>query len=128
MKISRQFTSSEKSPYDEIEFKEVTSEILNPDGSVVFKLENIQVPSKWSQVASDIIAQKYFRKAGVPNKTISRVERNIPAWLMAKDPDTEADGLSYGSETSSTQVFDRLAGTWTSVSYTHLTLPTKRIV
>ena len=90
MKISRQFTSSEKSPYDEIDFKEVTSEILNPDGSVVFKLENIQVPSKWSQVASDIIAQKYFRKAGVPNKTISRVERNIPAWLMAKDPDTES--------------------------------------
>ena len=113
MKISRQFTSPEKSPYDEIEFKEVTSEILNPDGSVVFKLENIQVPSKWSQVASDIIAQKYFRKAGVPNKTISRDERNIPTWLMAKDPDTEASDLSFGSETSSTQVFDRLAGTWT---------------
>ena len=113
MKISRQFTSPEKSPYDEIEFKEVTSEILNPDGSVVFKLENIKVPSKWSQVASDIIAQKYFRKAGIPNKTVSREERNIPTWLMAKDPDTEAEDLSFGSETSSTQVFDRLAGTWT---------------
>ena len=113
MKISRQFTSPERSPYDEIEFKEVTSEILNPDGSVVFKLENIKVPSKWSQVASDIIAQKYFRKAGIPNKTVSREERNIPTWLMAKDPDTEAEDLSFGSETSSTQVFDRLAGTWT---------------
>ena len=113
MKISRQFTSPEKSPYDKIEFKEVTSEILNPDGSVVFKLENIKVPSKWSQVASDIIAQKYFRKAGIPNKTVSREERNIPTWLMAKDPDTEAEDLSFGSETSSTQVFDRLAGTWT---------------
>ncbi|MDB9818440.1 vitamin B12-dependent ribonucleotide reductase [Pelagibacterales bacterium] len=113
MKISRQFTSPEKSPYDEIEFKEVTSEILNPDGSVVFKLENIKVPTKWSQVASDIIAQKYFRKAGIPNKTVSREERNIPTWLMAKDPDTEAEDLSFGSETSSTQVFDRLAGTWT---------------
>ena len=113
MKISRQFTSPEKSPYDEIEFKEVTSEILNPDGSVVFKLENIKVPSKWSQVASDIIAQKYFRKAGIPNKTVSREERNIPTWLMAKDPDTKAEDLSFGSETSSTQVFDRLAGTWT---------------
>ncbi|MDA9137511.1 vitamin B12-dependent ribonucleotide reductase [Pelagibacterales bacterium] len=113
MKISRQFTSPEKSPYDEIEFKEVTSEILNPDGSVVFKLENIKVPSKWSQVASDIIAQKYFRKAGIPNKTVSREERNIPSWLMAKDPDTKAEDLSFGSETSSTQVFDRLAGTWT---------------
>ena len=113
MKISRQFTSPEKSPYDEIEFKEVTSEILNPDGSIVFKLENIKVPSKWSQVASDIIAQKYFRKAGIPNKTVSREERNIPTWLMAKDPDTEAEDLSFGSETSSTQVFDRLAGTWT---------------
>ena len=113
MKISRQFTSPEKSPYDEIEFKEVASEILNPDGSVVFKLENIKVPSKWSQVASDIIAQKYFRKAGIPNKTVSREERNIPTWLMAKDPDTEAEDLSFASETSSTQVFDRLAGTWT---------------
>ena len=113
MKISRQFTNPEKSPYDEIEFKNVTSQILNPDGSVVFKLEDIQVPSKWSQVASDIIAQKYFRKAGVPNKTISREERNIPSWLMAKDPDTEAEDLSFGPETSSTQVFDRLAGTWT---------------
>ena len=113
MKISRQFTSPEKSPYDEIEFKEVTSEILNPDGSVVFKLENIKVPSKWSQVASDIIAQKYFRKAGIPNKTVDREERNIPTWLMAKDPDTKAEDLSFGSETSSTQVFDRLAGTWT---------------
>jgi len=113
MKISRQFTNPEKSPYDEIEFKNVTSQILNPDGSVVFKLEDIQVPSKWSQVASDIIAQKYFRKAGVPSKTISREERNIPSWLMAKDPDTEAEDLSFGPETSSTQVFDRLAGTWT---------------
>ena len=54
MKISRQFTSSEKSPYDEIEFKEVTSEILNPDGSVVFKLENIQVPSKITQAPKSI--------------------------------------------------------------------------
>ena len=71
------------------------------------------MPSKWSQVASDIIAQKYFRKAGVPNKTISREERGIPSWLMAKDPDTEAEDLSFGPETSSTQVFDRLAGTWT---------------
>jgi len=113
MKISRQFTNPEKSPYDEIEFKNVTSQILNPDGSVVFKLEDIQVPSKWSQVASDIIAQKYFRKAGVPSKTISREERNIPSWLMAKDPDTEAEDLSFGPETSSTQVFNRLAGTWT---------------
>ena len=94
MKISRLFTSPEKSPYSEIEFKEVTSEILNPDGSVVFKLENIQVPSKWSQVASDIIAQKYFRKAGVPNKIVKREERNIPSWLMAKDPDTNAEDLS----------------------------------
>ena len=75
-------------------------------------------PRTWSQVAADILAQKYFRKAGVA-KQLKRVEENdVPSWLWRSVPDEKAmKGLSeaerYGSETDSRQVFDRLAGTWT---------------
>ena len=66
MRIERHYTNEGVSPYDAIEFRTTTSEIRNPDGSIVFRLEDVQVPAAWSQVAADIIAQKYFRKAGVP--------------------------------------------------------------
>jgi ribonucleoside-diphosphate reductase alpha chain len=52
--------------YADIEFRKATSEIRNPDGSIVFRLADIDVPAQFSQVAADILAQKYFRKAGVP--------------------------------------------------------------
>ena len=65
MRIERKFTETGKSPYDAIPFRESASEIRNPDGSVVFALERFSVPADWSQVAADILAQKYFRKAGV---------------------------------------------------------------
>jgi ribonucleoside-diphosphate reductase alpha chain len=98
--------------------KAATSEIRNPDGSVVFRLENIEVPEVWSQVASDVLAQKYFRKAGVPMR-LKRVEENdVPSWLWRSVPDEAAlAGLPEkertGSEMSAKQVFDRLAGCWT---------------
>ena len=57
MRIERRFTKPGQSPYAEIAFREVTSEIRNPDGSVVFRLEGIKVPGHWSQVAADILAQ-----------------------------------------------------------------------
>jgi hypothetical protein len=60
MKIARRFTTAGQSPYAEIKFRDATSEIKNPDGSIVFKLENFQVPAHWSQVAADILAQKVF--------------------------------------------------------------------
>ena len=66
MKIARRFTEAGKSPYDSIPFRQATSEIKNPDGSVVFRCADFGVPEHWSQVAADILAQKYFRKAGVP--------------------------------------------------------------
>ena len=66
MRIERRYTKQDQGPYGELEFRRATSEIKNPDGSVVFRLENIDVPATWSQVATDILAQKYFRKAGVP--------------------------------------------------------------
>ena len=67
MKFTRHFTRDDwKTPYDAFTFESRKSEIKNPDGSRVFLMENVKVPSGWSQVATDIIAQKYFRKAGVP--------------------------------------------------------------
>ena len=118
MKIDRRFTSAAEDRYASIEFRSATSEIRNPDGSVVFKLENIAIPASWSQVAADIIAQKYFRKAGVA-RALKKVEENsVPSWLWRSVPDEAAlaklpEAERFGSEMDSRQVFDRLAGTWT---------------
>src|SRR5680860_464553 len=117
MRIQRRFTEPGRSPYAGIEIRESGSEIKNPDGSVVFALERFSVPARWSQVAADILAQKYFRKAGVPAK-LKRVEENsVPSWLWRSVPDTEAlealpEADRFGSEVDARQVFDRLAGTW----------------
>jgi ribonucleoside-diphosphate reductase alpha chain len=118
MQISRRFTEAGKSPYDSIPFRRATSEIRNPDGSIVFRLEGFMVPEHWSQVAADIIAQKYFRKAGVP-KCLKRIEETqVPSWLWRSVADERAlmdlpAEERHGGESDSRQVFDRLAGTWT---------------
>lgn len=98
------------------------SRIMNPDGAVVFEAASVEVPETWSQVALDIIAQKYFRKAGVPRITKAVPEKGIPLWLQHRVPDTEAleklpEEERYGGETSAQQVFHRLAGTWTYWGY-----------
>ncbi|CUH88705.1 Vitamin B12-dependent ribonucleotide reductase [Phaeobacter sp. CECT 5382] len=110
MKIERKFTKSGQDAYSNLDFISATSEIRNPDGSIVFRLENIEVPSSWSQVASDVIAQKYFRKAGVPERLKKVPEADVPEFLWR----SVADGkdVATGGETSSKQVFDRLAGAW----------------
>jgi ribonucleoside-diphosphate reductase alpha chain len=118
MRIERHYTEADKSPYEAIEFRKATSEIRNPDGSIVFRLADIDVPASWSQVASDIIAQKYFRKAGVPAKLKKFEENDVPSWLWRSVPDEKAlaglpEDERSGPETDSRQVFDRLAGTWT---------------
>lgn len=118
MRVTRFFTRENKSPYETIEFRTTASEIRNPDGSVVFRLEAMQVPADWSQVACDVLAQKYFRKAGVPAK-LKRVEENtIPSWLWRSVADQDAlkalpADARYTGESDATQVFDRLAGAWT---------------
>ncbi|MER8800123.1 vitamin B12-dependent ribonucleotide reductase [Mesorhizobium sp. M0998] len=118
MRIERRFTKPGQSAYAEIEFRKALSEIKNPDGSVVFRLDNIDVPAQFSQVAADILAQKYFRKAGVPARLKKVEETQVPSFLwrsvadeaeLAKLPEAER----YGSEIDARQVFDRLAGTWT---------------
>ncbi|WP_036290777.1 vitamin B12-dependent ribonucleotide reductase [Methylosinus sp. PW1] len=117
MKIERRHTTAGQSPYADIEFRAARSEIRNPDGSVVFSLENIDAPADWSQVAIDVLAQKYFRKAGVPARLKRVEEHEVPSFLWRSVPDSEALALlpkaeRYSSETSAREVFDRLAGAW----------------
>ena len=90
MRIERRNTTAGQSPYAGIDFRLTTSEIKNPDGSVVFHLENVEVPKFWSQVASDVLAQKYFRKAGVAAKLKKVEEESVPSWLWRSVPDAEA--------------------------------------
>jgi ribonucleoside-diphosphate reductase alpha chain len=118
MRIERRYTKEGQSPYADIAFRLTTSEIRNPDGSVVFHAENVEVPEQWSQVASDVLAQKYFRKAGVPTRLKKVEEETVPSWLWRSVADDEAlkelpDAERSTGEVSCKQVFDRLAGTWT---------------
>ena len=118
MRIERRFTKAGQSPYADIKFRLTTSEIRNPDGSIVFHADNVEVPEQWSQVASDVLAQKYFRKAGIPAHIRKVEEETVPSWLWRGVPDEKAlAGLPeterFIGEQSCKQVFDRLAGTWT---------------
>jgi ribonucleoside-diphosphate reductase alpha chain len=117
MRITRRFTEAGKDVYEDIEFRKTTSEIRNPDGSVVFRAENLEVPAAWSQVAADVLAQKYFRKRGIASKLKRVEEPDVPSFLWRSFPDEKAmkkepaENWNKG-ETSARQVFDRLAGTW----------------
>src|SRR6056297_3198653 len=110
MKIEHKFTTAGKDAYAALEFVTTSSEIRNPDGTTVFKLDQVEVPAGWSQVASDVIAQKYFRKAGVPEKLEKVAEEGVPEFLWRSAP--AKDNTGFGGETSAKQVFDRLAGAW----------------
>jgi ribonucleoside-diphosphate reductase alpha chain len=115
MKFSRTY-SAPGEPYAGIAFEPRTSRIVNPDGKVVFEAKDIQIPAGWSQVATDILAQKYFRKAGVPDKTVSVAEEGVPEWLWRSEAAPDA---AFGSETDARQVFHRLAGCWTYWGFKH---------
>ncbi len=117
MRIERRFTTEGQSAYAGIEFRQTNSEIRNPDGSIVFRLEEIDVPASWSQVACDVLAQKYFRKAGVPAHLKKVEENSVPSWLWRSVPDDAAladlpEEERFGGETTGKQVFNRIAGTW----------------
>src|SRR6187200_2467624 len=106
MRIERRYTKEGQSAYADIKFRLTTSEIKNPDGSVVFKLDNVEVPESWSQVASDVLAQKYFRKAGVPARLMKVEENDVPSFLWRSVPDEAAlaslpEDQRLGSEISS---------------------------
>jgi ribonucleoside-diphosphate reductase alpha chain len=110
MKIKRHYTAAGRDPYEGIRFVPRTSRIVNPDGTVVFEAKDVLVPEHWSQVAVDILAQKYFRKAGVPKETRPVAEDGVPEWLQRR---TAVEGAQTGGETDARQVFHRLAGCWT---------------
>ncbi|MDO5647261.1 vitamin B12-dependent ribonucleotide reductase [Paracoccus sp. (in: a-proteobacteria)] len=117
MKIERRFTTDKSGAYGDIAFTTTTSEIRNPDGSIVFHNDQVEVPQGWSQVASDVIAQKYFRKAGIPAALKRVKEKGVPEFLWRSVPDEAAlaqlpENARFGGETSARQVFDRLAGAW----------------
>lgn len=117
MRIERRFTTAESGAYGALSFTTTTSEIRNPDGTVVFRNDAVEVPQGWSQVASDVIAQKYFRKAGVPARLKRVKEKGVPEFLWRSVPDEEAlaalpQEARFGGESSARQVFDRMAGAW----------------
>jgi len=101
MKIARLFTFPGENVYDRFDYTLRTSVLRNPDGSKVFEMNDVEVPVSWSQVAADILAQKYFRKTGVP-------QRDAEGNLMIGE-----DGRPVtGSENSIKQVAHRLVGCW----------------
>ena len=89
LQFPRRFTCEDVNVFDLFEYDYRTSVIRNPSGEVVFEMTNVEVPKQWSQIATDILAQKYFRKAGVP----------------------QTDGR-LGRETSAKQVAHRMANCW----------------
>ncbi len=111
MRFHRLFTRDGQDPYDGITFEPRSSVIRNPDGSVVFEMHNVMVPAHWSQVATDILAQKYFRRAGVPRELRRVPEPGVPEWLWRSEPAHPDTPL--GGEHDARQVFHRLAGCWT---------------
>ncbi|MBL8792571.1 MAG: vitamin B12-dependent ribonucleotide reductase [Planctomycetia bacterium] len=110
MQITRRYTVAGQDPFASFTFAPRVSRIANPNGSVVFEMTNILAPEGWSQVAVDVLAQKYFRKAGLPTRTEKVPEEGVPEWLQRNRP---ADDDASGQETDARQVFRRLAGCWT---------------
>jgi len=101
MKINRRFTHSGQSAFDSVTYERRTSRIANPDGSVVFEMNDAEIPAQWSQLATDIMVSKYFRKAGVP-----QTDEN---GQVVRD---HAGNVVTGPEKSAKQVMNRLAGCW----------------
>ncbi len=109
MKFRRTY-SAPGEPYAGLTFEPRTSRIVNPDGSVIFEANDVMVPAGWSQVAVDVLAQKYCRKAGVPTELQRIPEDGVPEWLWRSEPSGDTD---FSAERDSRQVFNRLAGCWT---------------
>ncbi len=118
MQIKRHFTRNGESPYEGITFKTVSSELRSADGKVMSRVADFKAPESWSQVACDILARKYFRRAGIPVATQLAAEPDVPGWLQRREPHKKAlDKLPKSERTrgenDAREVFDRLAGCWT---------------
>jgi len=86
LQFERRFTKDNVSPFDQFEYDYRDSVIKNPKGEKVFEMTNVEVPKQWSQIATDILAQKYFRKAGVPQ----------PDGSLGRETTVKQVGTSYG--------------------------------
>jgi ribonucleoside-diphosphate reductase alpha chain len=111
MQIKRHYTTANGDPFASFTFIKRNSRIANPDGSVVFEMKDLLAPESWSQVAVDVLAQKYFRRAGLPRQSERVPEEGVPEWLQRTVP--VAGDPRDGQETDARQVFRRLAGCWT---------------
>ena len=116
LKIKRKFTDTGEDPFKKLKWSKRDVEIRNFDGSVAFSMKNVNLPDNYSQVAANVLAQKYLRKAGVPGKLKKVKETGVPIWLQKSVPDESGRA---GEETDGKQTFRRLAGTWTYWGWKH---------
>jgi ribonucleoside-diphosphate reductase alpha chain len=115
MKIKRHYTKPNECPYSSIGFKKVKSEIRSLDGIKHSNEIEFSVPENWSQVACDILAQKYSRKTGISSKLKAIKETGVPSWLYRHEPnDSDLKGKKNirSGETDARKIFDRMAGCW----------------
>ncbi len=118
LKVERKFTKAGQNPFEKLDWSKRDVEIRNFDGTVAFSMKDVNLPVNYSQVAANVLSQKYLRKAGVPKKLRKVKEQGVPSWLQRSVPDLKAmDSLleseRYGEEVDGRQTFRRLAGTWT---------------
>ena len=116
MKIERRFTQDGTDVFDSVAWTTRQSKISNLDGSIVFEMKDAEIPKNWSQLATDIMVSKYFRKAGVPDRAKPVKEDGVPEWLWRSEP---AEGAELGTERSAKQVIHRLVGCWTYWAHKH---------
>ena len=109
MHIKRRFTKAGQSPYQGVNFVKKDSKITEFDGTVVFEANDILIPESFSQVATDVMAQKYFRRAGVPEESVPVPEEGVPEWAQRRMP---AEGTNFRGEVDAREAFDRLGLTW----------------
>ncbi|MCH2521514.1 MAG: adenosylcobalamin-dependent ribonucleoside-diphosphate reductase [Dehalococcoidia bacterium] len=109
MHIKRRFTKAGQSPYQGVNFVKKDSRITEFDGTVVFEANDILIPESFSQVATDVMAQKYFRRAGVPEESVPVPEEGVPEWAQRRVP---AEGTNFRGEVDAREAFDRLGLTW----------------
>ena len=118
MKFTRFYTREGQDVYADIRFTPWASKLTSPEGKVLFEAKEIFAPEGWSQVAVDVLAQKYLRKAGVPMASRPVWEEGVPEWLLRHEPDWSIldkmpETSRFGGERDARQVFRRLSGCWT---------------
>ena len=95
LKIERKFTESGKDPFQKLNWTKRDVEIRNFDGTIAFSMKGVNLPDNYSQVAANVLSQKYLRKAGIPKKLRKVKEKGVPIWLQKSVPDHKAmEGLS----------------------------------